>query len=378
MERARAAVAARAAEKPPPTTAPPPPWRVVRPRGGPPPGITAADLFVKEFPPTQFVVDGLIGAGMTVLGGRPKGGKSWLALLAGWAVAAGYQLDDRQVWQGEVLYLALEDQEHRLKGRLHKLHSDLGWVVPETLTINTSWPNAGDGGLFHIADWLEARKGVARLVIVDILTKFRRPQKGGGNSYADDYEAVGGLKELVDHYGASAVFIHHTRKLKAEDPFDELSGTYGISGPADTLAILDADGGGGARLYVRGRDLPESTTQLTYTRASGRWVLGATQEGIDVAARGAATPGGPAAGRAETARQWLRSFLKEYAYPAREVDKAGRAMGLTPNAIATAKTELKGLGEVKFRKDGADCWWVGLGEPATWKRRPEVSEPIPD
>jgi hypothetical protein len=304
-----------------------------------------------------------------VLGGKPKGGKSWLALLLAWAIAAGESVDGRTVWQGEVLYLALEDTQRRLQSRLRKLHADLGWVVPETLTLQTAWPRVDDGGLYGIAEWLESRKGGARLVIVDVLAKFRKPQKGAANNYADDYEAVGGLKELVDHYGCSALFIHHTRKLRAEDPFDELSGTYGISGPADTLWILDSDSGQESRLYVRGRDVAEGTVPMRYSRESGRWVLGATAEGIDTTGRAAV--GNQAEGRVGQCKAWLLGYLKTYAYPASEVEAAAKKAGFNPATVKNAKCDLgrEGTGQIRFKKF-TDGWWVGLDGAGEWRCRP--------
>ena len=71
---------------------------------------TAADLMATEFPPVRFAVPGLVPEGLMILGGKPKLGKSWLVL--GWAcavAAGGKALSARDVDQGEVLYLALED-----------------------------------------------------------------------------------------------------------------------------------------------------------------------------------------------------------------------------------------------------------------------------
>jgi hypothetical protein len=350
----------------------------------PPARIAAIDLFRKDFPPVPFVVDGLVGPGVTVLAGKPKGGKSWLSLLIAWAVAAGQEIDGRAVHQGEVLYLALEDTERRIQGRLRMLHADLGWPVPETLTIATAWPRSDERGLHYVTEWLQEKGKTGRLVIVDVLAKWRKPQKGNVNSYADDYEAVGGLKQLVDLYGASAIFVHHTRKLKAEDPFDEVSGTYGISGQADTLWVLDRnEAGHDARLYVRGRDVAECTVPIRYTPNSGRWVLGASREGIDTEGR----VQGTGESRAEAARNWVRGFLRTYAYPAKELDDAGRAAGHSPAAIKNAKNELgrQGTGELWFQKDGASGWWVGIGRPANWTRRPAAGpdpqppdEPVPE
>jgi hypothetical protein len=359
------------------------PWKAVRQPGATPERVTAVELMEMEFPPVRFLVDGLLTGGLTILAGRPKHGKSWLSLILAYAVATGEALDGRAVHQGDVLYLALEDRRRRLQPRLASLRADLGWVVPETLHLQTDSPHASAGGLYHVAEWIEARRQTARLVIVDTLVKFRDPPRGsGGTSYAEDYAAVDGLKSLLDHYGVAGLVVTHTKKLKADDPFDEVTGTLGTTGAADSIWVLDTEAKGqSARLYATGRDAADGTTPLTFS-GSGRWTLGASAPGIDLTARGAAAPGGPAAGRAEAARQWVRSFLREFAYPAREVDQAGRAAGHSPNAISTAKTQLgrEGTGEIRFQKDGAGAWWIGVGPPGSWKRRPEAggADRIPD
>ena len=70
----------------------------------------------------RYIVPGFIAEGCTLLAGRPKLGKSWLMLDVGLAVAAGrYCLGDARCEQGDVLYLALEDNERRLQRRIDKL-----------------------------------------------------------------------------------------------------------------------------------------------------------------------------------------------------------------------------------------------------------------
>ena len=319
-------------------------------------------------------MDGLLSEGLTVMGGKPKHGKSWLALLLGWAVAAGQSVDGRASWQGEVLYLALEDTRRRLQSRLAKLRDALGWPVPETLTLQTQWPRASDGGLYHVAEWLEARKNYARLVIVDTLAKFRAPQKGSGNSYSDDYEAVGGLKEMLDHFGVSALMLHHTRKLRSEDPFDEISGTLAITGAADSIWMLDTQTkGGDARLYLTGRDLPDCTVPISFSPDSGRWLVAAGSEGIDTAGRDAA--GSPASTKLAQCKAWLLDFLRDYAHPSAEIEAAGKAAGFAPSTVRDAKVALgkNGTGQVTHRNFGGgqdNDWWSGLGPSGLWKRRP--------
>ena len=51
--------------------------------------FTAAALQKMEFPPINWVVPGVLPEGLTILAGKPKLGKSWLALDMALAVAAG-------------------------------------------------------------------------------------------------------------------------------------------------------------------------------------------------------------------------------------------------------------------------------------------------
>ena len=57
--------------------------------------------------------------------------------------------------------------------------------------------------------------------------------------YAGDYDDVTALKNISDKYGIAVVVVHHVRKLKdVSDPFNEVSGSTGITGAADTNFVL--------------------------------------------------------------------------------------------------------------------------------------------
>lgn len=288
-----------------------PAWKVAPSANAALDGITAADLLALEFDPPRFLVDGLLTEGLTLCAGKPKHGKSWLALLLGWAVASGQAVDGRSSWSGEVLYLALEDTRRRLQSRLAKLRGACGWSVPSTLTLHTNWPRSSEGGLYHVAEWLESRKGTARLVIVDTLWKFRDVPKGNANSYGEDYAVVGEFKKMLDHFAVSGLIVHHTRKLKSEDPFDEISGTQAIAGAVDSVWVLDTEKKGeAARLYVTGRDLADSTIPMCFDRDSGRWTIGESRDGIDTDGRQDATR---RPSQVEQCMVWLLEFLRVYA-----------------------------------------------------------------
>jgi hypothetical protein len=356
------------------------PWEIPPQKGERPRKIVnAVDLMRKEFVPVPYTVDGILSQGLNLIGGKPKAGKSWFALQLAWAVAGGYEMSGRKVRSGSVLYLALEDTEPRLQSRMKLLRTATGWDFPCKLDIATVWPRCDDSGLYYICEWLEARKNDAVLVIVDTLQKFRKPIKGQTNNYADDYEALEGLKGLCDLYGVTALVMHHTRKLKAEDPFEELSGTQGLAGAADGLGVLDRDRSNATgRLYITGRDQGDSTTPLIFSGDSGLWTLGETTEGIDTEGRAVQPDKGP--NKVEQCIMWMREFLREFAYPSAEFKAAAQAAGFGWGTIKEAQsaTGEQGSKEFKAHNFGSRAendWWIGKyyapgTRPHNWIRRP--------
>src|SRR5947209_721303 len=79
----------------------------------------ASDLLARQFPQTKWAVPDLLSEGATLFVGAPKVGKSNFAIDVSLAIATGgYALGKIPVEQGDVLYLAMEDGEKRMKKRL--------------------------------------------------------------------------------------------------------------------------------------------------------------------------------------------------------------------------------------------------------------------
>jgi AAA domain len=132
--------------------------------------VTAAALQHMTFPPVSFVVPGLISEGLTILAGRPKIGKSWLAIDTCLGVAAHHSiLGDIMPVSGDVLYCALEDNRRRLHRRINKL---LGSKWPERLMLTTSWRRLDDGGVDDLSDWCD-NVPEPRLIVLDTLAAVR-------------------------------------------------------------------------------------------------------------------------------------------------------------------------------------------------------------
>ena len=241
---------------------------------------SAASLRQKEFAPVRWIVPQYLAEGCTILAGRPKVGKSWLTLDIGLAVAAGSAVLGSKVEQaGDVLCLALEDNERRLKSRIQKIVGPFAeW--PERFQYATQWPRADEGGLDQIYAWIDAASD-PRLVVVDVLARFRSPHSRSTAQYDADYAAVQNLQAIASEKNVAIIIVHHLRKSASDagDPFDKVSGTLGLSGGADTVMVLDRDAGAGTVLYGRGRDVEEIETAVDFDKATCRWkVIGAASD----------------------------------------------------------------------------------------------------
>jgi len=233
--------------------------------------FTAATLRTMQFKAIQYVVPGLFPEGLTILAGKPKIGKSWLALDIALAIAGGrYMLGDIQPAQGDVLYAALEDNHRRLWKRIRKIMgSDALW--PKSLTLATRWRRLDAGGIDDIKDWAKNAAN-PRLVILDTLAGVRPERNSRDTLYDGDYKALRELHDWANEMGIAVLVLHHTRKMEADDPIDTISGSLGLAGCADTSAILSR-GGKGTTLYIRGRDVEEQEHAVTFNAETCRWTI---------------------------------------------------------------------------------------------------------
>jgi RecA-family ATPase len=195
------------------------------------------------FPPAREIVPGYIAEGATLLVGKPKIGKSWLTLdLCVASTANRFVLGTIKPVQGDVLYLALEDSPRRIKKRILKLWPSTLAKWPEQLHLTTSWRRAHEGGIEEITEWCQSVPNPV-MVVIDTLEKFRAPADGRKGEYSADYEAVAALQKLALGHRIAVVIVHHDRKMDADDPFDTVSGTLGLTGAADTILIVKRKAG---------------------------------------------------------------------------------------------------------------------------------------
>ncbi|MBQ7214839.1 MAG: AAA family ATPase, partial [Synergistaceae bacterium] len=225
--------------------------------------VVAQELRTKEFEPIKWAVPGFLPSGLSILGGPPKAGKSILALELALGVSiGGYVLGKIKVEQGDVLYLALEDNERRLQDRIASSNNIDENDDLSHLTLAYTVPRQNEGGIEFIDWWLKEHPN-ARLVIIDTLQRFRKQLSNKANVYAEDYDVLMEIKRIADKYDVAILLLHHLKKVSPKnemnmDWIDLFSGSAGISGSADALFVLKrARQSVYGKLFRTGRDVEE-------------------------------------------------------------------------------------------------------------------------
>ena len=301
--------------------------------------VSARDMQGRDHINPRQIIAGIRPEGLTVLGARPKKGKSWLELLNALRVAAGgLALGMFPVEQGDVLYLALEDSERRMQSRVQTLMGDAPW--PADLHFAYSWPRLDKGGFEALRVWLRQHPR-ASMIVIDTFTRVRPPKDARGDSYQQDADATAQLQGLALEYHVSIVLILHQRKASSDDPFDTISGTLGMTASADVVSVLtrkpkSPDG----ELAITGRDIEEQRLALRFD--AGRWVC--TGEADE---DGEADP-------LESAKLFLRKMLAAGPVESERIYSEGDGQGFKKKALYAAKQSLG----IKARKGGFQGSWA--------------------
>ncbi len=229
-------------------------------------------LLEAPFSAPQWAIEDLLPEGLHLLVGKPKQGKSWLALQMALAVAAGDTLfGSYQAHRGHVLYLALEDTLQRLQIRSKQVLSTMT-AVPEDMEFALQWPRLDQEGLSLCEAYLQAHPCL-RLIIIDTWAKLAPTASSRARTqYEVDYAALTPLKHLAETHHLSILVIHHLRKTSGQDVLDEVTGSTGLVGAVDGILVLKrVREQGEATLFVTGRDLPEQSLSLAFDAETTQW-----------------------------------------------------------------------------------------------------------
>lgn len=229
-----------------------------------------AEIYDSVYLSKPPLIDGLLYPGTYLFAGAPKLGKSFLMAQIAYHISMGIDMWDYPVRQGTVLYLALEDDYHRLQERLYRM---FGTDSTDNLHFAIKAPDL-ENGLDEQLEVFMRQHPDTSLIIIDTLQKIR--EVGGEKySYANDYEIIARMKEFADKHSICLLLVHHTRKQTADDKFDMISGTTGLLGAADGAFLLQKKKrtSNAATLEISGRDQPDQKLYISRNPETLQWEL---------------------------------------------------------------------------------------------------------
>jgi RecA-family ATPase len=294
------------------------------------------------FASIKYIVPGFIAEGLTLFAGKPKVGKSWLLLHAAWAVASGgTTLGNIECEQGDVFYAALEDNARRLQQRMVKLFGEK--PGPGRLRFACEMKRLKDGGVEQIKHWIKTAES-PRLVIIDTLKMVRTPAGKGQSVYEADYDSVVELRNLAAEHGVAIVVVHHQRKAEADDVYDTVSGTLGLTGAVDTIMILWREANGTV-LAAKGRDIEDISKAVAFDSETCTWTIIGNADEV----------------RRSTLREKILEALAEAKDEPLGPNQIAAATGLKPTNVRKLLQAMKADGLLKTK--GYGKYAANLGAP---------------
>ncbi|WP_347275414.1 AAA family ATPase [Candidatus Kuenenia sp.] len=236
-------------------------------------GLThAGDLLNEPEETTDWLIEGLLPSGsFSIITAKPKVGKSTLVKQMALNIARGLPFFGREVMQGAVIYLALEDKRSEIRKHLR----GMGLTASDPFYLYAG--GAPVDAIKRIAMDITVIKPV--LLVVDTL--FRLIRLKDGNSYNEVTNALNPLILLARESGVSILAVHHSKK--GDSNIDDcLLGSTAIFGSVDTTILLKRYEGYRTIQSMQryGEDMPE--TVLVFDKATGSTDIGGAKMDQDI------------------------------------------------------------------------------------------------
>ncbi|MBT5001210.1 MAG: AAA family ATPase [Tateyamaria sp.] len=215
--------------------------------------MTADELLALPIPETDWIVPDLIPAGLSLIGGAPKVGKSYFILKLTKDI-----LNDG----GNIFYLAGEDSDGGLQFRLKQLGVSGNDLVHH---------RGREGQLVSQGHYLKTMDDILSMhrfdaVFLDNMQMVLPPKSKGKDDYAYYYEHLPQWAELAVKHKCAIVMVHHAKKADGRpdpNPLESILGSTAITGACDTIMVLQkSDDGQAYTLHVTGKFTPDKSWNM--------------------------------------------------------------------------------------------------------------------
>lgn len=233
---------------------------------------TGDELVKADLPEVEYVIPQYLPEGLTILGGRPFVGKSFLSLQQSICVATGGMFLGEHVQSpARALYIAKEDTHWGFKARLN----GQGFTKSGgRLEIELGWKRFNEGGMADLEKRLKDSDKEYELLVLDSFYKFL-----SGKKKERDGEIEPIASKLHSLYKSGLVraiiILSHTSKVSVYEGNSSevaISGDTALSGVSDSFMIITQKGNkfflGGS-----GRNMAAFDTEIKFDPTTLSWQL---------------------------------------------------------------------------------------------------------
>lgn len=207
---------------------------------------TLTDLFKCKFPPKEPLVDRLIfKKQISIIGARPKNGKSTTIRYMTKCIADGENFLGRSTTTGSVLYLALEE----LSEDVRQDYIDMEVKNTDKIRI-TTMTDLNSAEEYNSCLEFLVKLHKPDLVVVDTMVHLLGVQDI--NDYAATTIALKKIRNFADTHNCHILLIHHSRKGEGSGN-ESLLGSTGIAGAVDLIMDIKKDDNNKRYFQTQGR-----------------------------------------------------------------------------------------------------------------------------
>jgi hypothetical protein len=237
-------------------------------------GESWGEFSQQVMPEPVWLVEDMLSEGFMTFSGKPKDGKSVLALMLAVAVASGrHLLGQFPVRQAGALYLSYEDHPAIIQERLKKMVPD-GVDCSESLRVAYEKPVLDENGLQQVEGFFRANPSFKLLILDTLFQGLPKDQRSA--SYANETEVGNRLRKMADDLHITIIAVHHSVKGRgrARSMADMLRGTLGLPGATSGIMLLEQTKDDGVlELLIKGKRIPYQNHLLTMVDDGSGWQL---------------------------------------------------------------------------------------------------------
>lgn len=203
----------------------------------------SAEAFLRKVVRTYLVPQMICDIGLYIIAGRPKQGKSYLMRHLSFAVQNGLSWLGHQVMQGDVLLLALEDNEDSMNLNIKDMQMQ---NLKKPTTFVEQCPTLERGFVESVRLWHEQMDN-PKLIVIDTFQKIKpmgSQKTNKANAYEVDYYYLSQLHELAKELKVCIIYVHHLSQADKSHSWDKIMGSTGHQGVTDAMYMLEREEAG--------------------------------------------------------------------------------------------------------------------------------------